>query len=361
MNAILAVKQGVMSNRSAPLFAGLLCLACAALGASSAPPQAGPIYIITKSVALGAPDHWDLLSFEAASHRVYVAHGDRVSVVDGQSGSLVGQVEGFPGGTHGVALLPELGRGYSDDGKAGTAASFDLSTFKLVKTIKADADADAIVFDPASGHVFVIDAEPGKVTVIDPKSDTSVATIDGGGKLEIGVADGAGSLFVNGEANREIVRIDTRANRVSAHWAIPQCVSPHGIAIDPKTRRLFTSCENNVLLVVDADHGSVIASLPIGARTDGAAFDPVRKRVFSSNGDGTLTVILEKDASTFEVEATVPTVIGARTMTLDPKSGRLYLMAADFKINEAAAATDYRNRYKVTPGSAKLLFLDPSP
>jgi DNA-binding beta-propeller fold protein YncE len=348
-----------MSLRHLLLLVGYCCIACT-VGVSLATPDK-PIYTVSKSVPLGAPDRWDLLSFDEASHRVYVAHGDRVTVIDGESGALVGQVEGFPGGTHGIALVPKMGRGYGDDGHAGTATSFDLKTLALGKPIKADDDADAIVFDPASGHVFVIDGDPGKVTVIDPKTDTALTTIDGGGKLEIAVADGSGMLFVNGEAKQEIVRIDTRTNKVTAHWPIPQCTSPHGLAIDPRSRRLFASCENNVLLALDADNGKVVASLPIGARTDGAAFDPVRKRIFSSNGDGTLTVIVEKSADSFEVLANVQTKRGARTMTLDPKSGRLYLVAAETQINEAAAPTDLRHRFTVVPGTAKLLFLDPTP
>jgi len=339
---------------SSAIMAGLACMLPGTANAD-------PLYTLTKTVPLGAPDRWDLLSFNPDTDRVYIAHGDRVTVVDGHSGMLIGEVQGFPGGTHGVALIPEMKRGYSDDGSAGTAASFDLETLKIGKAVKAEEDADAIVFDPVSGHVFVIDSDPGKVTVIDPKTDSVVTTIDGGGKLEIGIADGAGKLYVNGEANREIIRIDTKTNQVDARWPIPACTSPHGIAIDTQSRRLFASCENNVLLALDADNGKVIASLPIGSRTDGAEFDPMRKRVFSSNGDGTLTVISELGPDSFAVLANVPTMFGARTMTIDPKMGRLYLVSAEIKVNEAAAPTDYRNRFKVTPGSAKLLIFDPVP
>lgn len=310
---------------------------------------------------MGSPERWDLLTFEPSSQRVYVAHGDRVTVVDVERGAVVGNVERFPGGTHGVAVLPEVGRGYSDDGQAGTAASFDLKSLKILKQAKAEDDADAIVADPASGHVFVINGDPGKVTVIDPKTDSPIATIDGGGKLEIGVADGSGQLFVNGEAKREIVRIDTKSNKVTGHWTISNCTSPHGLAIDAQSRRLFASCENNLLVVVNADNGQLVSSLPIGTRTDGAAFDPIRKRVFSSNGDGTLTVISEKSPDSYEVLANIKTALGARTMTIDPQTGRLFLVAADIVVNELAAPTDFRNRFQVTPGSTKLLVLDPTP
>ena len=336
---------------SSPLSMLLLCLVGAA--------QASPLYTLTKSVPLGAPDRWDLLTFDAATHRVYIAHGDRVTVVDARSGKVVGNVEGFQGGTHGVAVVPALGRGYTDDGAAGVAGSFDLKTLKPLESIPAADDADAIVFDPASGKVFVIDSEPGKITVIDPKTDTVLTTLDGGGKLEIGVADGLGKVYINGEAQREILRIDTRTLHIDARWPIATCESPHGIAVDPKSRHLFSSCANKIMVVVSADDGKLIASLPIGARTDGAAFDPGTRRAFSSNGDGTLTVIAEPSPGDFVVLDNVATSIGARTMTLDPKSGRLYLVAADMKINETADPRDYRHRYTVTPGSAKLLIYDP--
>lgn len=335
----------------------LLLLLCTAGVAEAQPPK--PLYTATKTVPIGAPDRWDLLAFDPGSHRVYIAHGDRVTVVDGQSGAPIGRVESYPGGTHGVAIVPALGRGYTDDGHAGTANSFDLETLKPLKSIPAESDADALIFDRASGHVLVIDSDPGKITVIDPKSDTAIATLDAGGKLEMGVADDAGKVFINGEAKREIVRMDTRTNRIDAHWTIPGCESPHGLAIDSKSRRLFSTCANRVMAVLDADNGKLVASLPIGARTDGAAFDPITKRAFSSNGDGTLTVIAEESPHSFTVLGTVTTLPGARTMTLDPQSGRLYLAAADMKINEAADPKDFRHRYTVTPGSAKLLFLDP--
>src|SRR6185312_5282023 len=205
-----------------------------------------------------------------------------------------------------------------------------------------------------------VDSDPGKITVIDPKSDLAISTIDGGGKLETAVAAGNGKLYVNGEERQEILRIDTATNEIDARWSISGCSSPHGLAIDAATHRLFSSCENNVLVVVDTDTGAVVATLPIGARSDGAAFDPQRKLIFSSNGDGTLSVISEKDANSFESRETIVTALGARTMALDPESGRIYLVTADMAFNPDADPSDIRHRYVVTPGSAKLLFLDPA-
>jgi YVTN family beta-propeller protein len=324
---------------------------------SAAAAQSTPSYEITKSVSLGAPDRWDYVVFDPPSHRVYVAHGDRVTVVDGHDGAIVGQIEGFAGGTHGIAISRASGRGYTDDGRAGEAGSFDLQTLKPEKRIKAGADADAVVFDSSSGHVFVINGDTGTVTVIDPGTDRAVATIDAGDKLEFAVGGGDGKLYVNSVEKQQIVRIDTRTNQVDARWPISDCSRPHGLAIDAATHRLFASCVNSLLVVVNADTGGVVASLPIGRGTDAAAFDPKRKLVFSANGqDGTLSIIQEKDAQTFVSLGSIKTAPTARTMSLDPDSGRIYLVAGEL---EPASADDQARRRSIVPGSLKLLFLDP--
>jgi DNA-binding beta-propeller fold protein YncE len=325
----------------------------------SAAAQADSLYTLAKTVPIGAPDHWDLLTVDHESQRVYIAHGDRVTVVDLPSGKIAGNIEGFAGGTHGVAIIQALHRGFTDDGEAATANSFDTNTFKAITAIPAADDADAIAYDKVTGHLFVIDSDPGKITVIDPQTNVVIATLDGGGKLEIGVADGLGKVFVNGEAKREILRVNSRTNTIDARWPIPDCESPHGIAVDPRGHHLFSSCANGKMMVLSTQDGSVLASLPIGARTDGAAFDPISHRAFSSNGDGTLTVIGESTPGKFAVLDTVHTAIGARTMTIDAKTGELYLVAGEVTENAAADPQDFRHRYTVTPGSAKLLVYDP--
>jgi DNA-binding beta-propeller fold protein YncE len=341
------------------LLSGVLIAANAASmggAASAVADEPAVTYQVTKTVSLGAPDRWDYVVFDAPSHRVYVAHGDRVTVVDGLDGSIIGQIEGYPGGTHGIAVVPALGRGFTDDGHAGEAGAFDLKTLKTSKRIKTAEDADGIVFEPVSGHVFVVNGDTGTVTVIDPKQEKAVADIKGGGKLEAAVAGDDGKLYVNGAEKSEIIRVDTKSNQIDARWAIPGCKSPHGIAIDNKGRRLFASCVNKVLVVVNLDSGATVATLPIGAGTDSAAFDPNRKLIFSSNGrDGTLSILQEKDAQTFVPLATVKTVVSARTMDIDPASGRIYVAAAD----TMPAATE-GGRPTIVPGSLKLLFIDPS-
>ena len=328
---------------------------------AAASAQTAPSYHVTKSVALGAPDRWDYLVHDAPSHRLYVAHGDRITVLDGQDGKLLGNVEGMPGGSHGIGIVTALGKGYTDDGKAGEAVAFDLKTFKTGKRIKAEDDADGIAFDPASGHIFVVDGDSKILTVIDPKTDTAIASIDAGGGLEYAVSGNNGKLYVDGAEKKEIVRIDTATNKVDAHWPIPGCTSPHGLAIDTRAQRLFASCVNNVLTVVNAKSGAVVATLPIGKGTDGAAFDPVRKLVFSSNFDGTISVIREVSPDKYQPLDSIKTQVTGKNMTIDPASGRLYVAVADIDPNAPVAmgANGRPGRPKPLPGSLKSLFLDP--
>lgn len=315
-----------------------------------------PNYQVTKTVSLGGPDRWDYVVFDGPSHRVYVAHGDRVSVVDGRDGSVIGQIEGYPGGTHGIAIAPTVGLGFTDDGHAGEVGVFDLKTFRTVKRIKADEDADGVVFDSVSEHVFAINGDSGTITVIDPKHGTAIATVSGGGKLEAAVAGGDGSVYVNGAEKREILRLNTKSNQIDARWSISNCTSPHGLAIDAAGRRLFASCVNRVLVVVNTDSGATVATLPIGSGTDSAAFDPKRKLIFSSNGRaGTLSIIQEQDPQTYAALGDMKTQVSARTMAIDPDSGRIYLAAGD---RDPSAGAD---SHAIVPGSLKLFFLDPPP
>jgi YVTN family beta-propeller protein len=331
----------------------LLLLTAIPLCAAAAPQD----YKIGKVVALGAPDRWDYVVLDPRGARAYVAHGDRVTAVDTASGTVAGTIM-VGGATHGALVLPGETKGYVDDGKAGTVLAFDPSTFKILRTIKAAPDADGITFDHKSGHVLVMTGDSGKVVVIDPRTDAVLAEIDGGGPLEFGVSDEKGSFFVDGEDKNEIVRMDLAANAVTAHWPLKGCQTPHGLAIDREHRRLFASCGNAVMDVVNVDTGAVVASLPIGQGSDFAAFDTARQVAFSSNRDGTLSRIAERTPDKFEILAPVMTKIGARTMALDPKTGRIYVVASDVAENQAVPQ-DARGHYKTVPGSAQLLFIDP--
>jgi YVTN family beta-propeller protein len=321
-----------------------------------------PAYATSQTVAVGAPDRWDYLTLDPAAQRLYLAHGDRVDVLDSKNGNMLGSVTGTEGGSHGIGIVGSVGKGYTDDGRAGEVIVFDLKSFKTIKRVKAEVDADGITVDPKTQHVLVVDGDSGLVTVIDPRTDGVIETVNVGGGLEFAVADGRGKVYVNGAERREIVRIDTATNRVDARWPIPGCESPHGLAIDVQSGRLFVSCLNQVLTVVSTQSGAVVASLPIGRGTDGAAFDPRRHLVFSANGaDGTISVIQQIEPDKYVAGGDIKTAVTGRTMTIDPATGRLYLAAAS--IDPAApikpGANGRPGRPVPLPGSLKVYFLDP--
>lgn len=339
--------------------AGKWLMAALVLGAvtpAQAQSTSEPNYKIVKSIPIGAPDRWDYVVLDPSGNQAYVSHGPDLTVVDLKAGKVAGTIH-VGGTTHGAAAIPALGKGYTDDGKAGVTLAFDLKTLKETKRIKVEPDADGIVYDQADGHVLVITGDSGKVGVIDPKTDKLVAEIDGGGPLEFGVLGGNGKFYVDGEDKNEIVRMDLGKNVADAHWPLTGCKTPHGLAIDTAHMRLFASCGNKVMDVVDANSGKVLASLPIGAGSDFAEFDAKRGLAFSSNRDGTLSVVTEKGGK-FVALSPIKTMQGARTMALDHATGRIYTVAADTKVNDAVPEND-RARYQTVPGTAKLLVLEP--
>lgn len=328
-------------------------LAMLALDATAAP--AAPAYRLAATIPLGAPDRWDYAVVDSAGGRVYVAHGDRLAVLDARKAALIGDVEGIAGGTHGVAVSAANGLGFTDDGRNGQVIAFDLTTLKIVKQIPADRDADGIATDPATGHIFVIEGDPGAITVVDPKTQAVAATIEVGEKMEYAVGDEKGLVYVAGEEKGDLLKINARTNKVAARWPAPGCTSPHGLAYDPATRRLFMGCTNSVMKVIDAASGKVVATLPIGRGSDAIAFDPVRKRVFSTNGqDGTISVYRQQSADRYEAVDPVPTAISGRTMTVDPATGRLFVPAADTQPNPTPGG-----RPRVVPGTLRVLVYEP--
>jgi len=327
--------------------------ACLAL---ASPAGAAPAYTLTKSTPLGLPDRWDYVVFNAATQRVYIAHGPKLAVIDARSGDLVGDVEGIPGGTHGTGVSAATGQGFTDDGINGQAVAFDLKTLKIGKQIPADKDADAIAADAATGHIFIIEGDPGAISVIDPKTDTVAATIKVGEQLEYATSDDQGALYVAGNEKSDLVKIDTKTNTVLAHWTTPDCKRPHGLALDKTSHRLFMGCVNSVMMVVDADSGRIVTELPIGKGSDAIAYDPRRKRVFSPNGvDGTLTIYQQTSPDAYTLLETLPTAVSGRTMSVDPESGRLFIVAAD-----TDPPTSPNGRARQRPGTAKVMIFDPA-
>ena len=353
------VKFGVWGRFAA----GAVLSACIVASVASADGAGGPVpYTETKAVSVGAPERWDYLSYDPETHRLFLAHGDRVDVLDGRSGAALGRVTDIPGGTHGIGIVPGLGKAYTDDGQAGEIVVFDPNTFKILSRIKGQPDADGIVVDPTTKHVFVVNGDSGNLSVVDPKTDKVIATVNVGGGLEFAVADGRGKIYVDGEEKRELVRIDSHTLKVDARWPIRDCESAHGLAMDTEARRLFVSCANQIMEIVDADSGAVITKLPIGRGTDAAAWDPKRKLAFSSNGlDGTISVIREDSPQSFTALGEIHTAVTGRTMTIDPESGRLYVAAAAINPAAPVAPRPDGRPGRPTPltGSLKVLFFDP--
>ncbi len=329
-------------------------LMAALMGLCASQALAAPSYKPAGAVPLGDPGFWDYTVVDRATGRVYVAHANTLAVIDGRAGKLVGQVEGIAGGTHGTAISTPTGQGFTDDGRNGLAIAFDLKTLKIKAQIKADQDADGMTLDPVTGHVFVIEGDPAKVTVVDPRTDTVAATIDVGEKMEYAVgADGA--VFIAGVEKKDLIKIDSHSNTVVARWPTPDCERPHGLAVDGKSHRAFIGCVNAKMMVVDTRSGHVVAELAIGNGNDAVAFDPVRRRVFSSNGrDGTISVYQEVSPDHYEALETIKTVVSGRTMDVDPQTGRLFVPAAD--IDPASPAGQ---RPRMIPGSARVLMFDP--
>ncbi len=330
------------------LLAALLGL-CVARAAAAA-----PAYTLVGEVALGAPDRWDYVVAQAG--RVYVAHGDRLTVVDGRAGKVIGLVEGVSGGTHGTGVSLATGQGFTDDGQLGQVVAFDLRTLKSTKRIAAASDVDGIIADNATGRIFVVEGDPMSLTVIDPQTDAVVATIAAGEKLEAGASDGRGAIYVAGEGGRDVLRIDARALKVTGRWPTPGCERPHGLAVDAAGRRVFMSCVNARLMVVDADTGRQIADLPIGRGSDTVAWDSTRHRVFSSNGvDGTISVYQQTAPDAYTPFETVQSAVSGRTMAVDPASGRLFVAAA-----ETDPSLTPGGRRRPRPGTLRLLMFDPA-
>jgi DNA-binding beta-propeller fold protein YncE len=314
-----------MKRYALVLSAVLPLLMAAAIQAQS--PSAPPAKV--HKIAIGGEGGWDYLTADAAAKRLYVSRGNRIIVVDTDAEKAVGELTDTPG-VHGVAVVPDLGRGFTSNGGDDTVTAFDLKTLKATGKIKVGGRPDAIMFDPISHHVFTYNHGSKDATAVDPSAMSVAGTVPLDGVPEAAVADGRGHVFVNIMDKAEVVEFDARTFKVLNRWSLAPGVRPTGLALDSQHRRLFSVCSGSQSMVVlDADSGKVLARLPIGRGSDGCVFDPDRGMAFSSNGgDGTLTVVREEAPGQFGVVATITTQAGARTMTLDPKTHRIYLSAA---------------------------------
>ncbi len=304
-------------------------------------------------IAVGGEGGWDYLTVDSDARRLYVSRGNRVTVIDLDKEAVVGELAGTPG-VHGIAVVPELGKGFTSNGQDSSVTVFDLKTLKPTNNIKASGVPDAILYDPSSKRVITFNHRTNDGTSIDPASEKVAGTIAFGGEPEAAVADGKGHIFVNIRSSSEVVEFDALSLKILNRWPLAPGQRPNGLALDAKNRRLFSGCNaNSKMVVMNADNGTVIATVDIGRGSDGCGFDTAKGLAYSSNGgDGTVTVIGEPEPGKFKVVATVPTQASARTMTIDPKTHRLYLSAATQAPAPAAAGAQKKGgRRGTVPGS----------
>ncbi len=306
----------------------VVLLLISAIRVVAAEPASSGGYHVIKKIAAGGDGGWDYLTLDPVSRHLYISRSNRVMVFDVDKEMSVGEVANTPG-VHGVALVAKYGRGFASNGGDSSVTSFDLKTLAERKKIKVAGRPDAIMYDPASNQVFTFGSN--KAIVIDPEKEESVGTIELGGKPEFGVSDEKGQVFVNLEDKSEVVAIDAIKREVLHHWPLAPGAEPSGLAIDRARGRLFASCGNQKMVCVDTATGKVIGDAAIGNGTDACAFDLDNHLAFSSNRDGTLTVVREADDGKLEVVENAETQQGARTMAFDPKTHNILLVTAKAK------------------------------
>jgi YVTN family beta-propeller protein len=314
-------------------------------------------YHVVRHITIGGGNlGWDYLTVDAAARRLYVSHSDRVEVIDIDAHKVVGSVTGL-NGVHGIAVAPDLGRGYISNGRSGSVTIFDLKTLAVIREVKTTGDnPDAILYDPFTKSIWSFNGRGKNATVFDGEGQV-LATVPLEGKPEFATTDRAGRIYVNIEDTSELVALDAKGMKVDKRWPIAPCQEPSGLALDVAHDRLFSVCDNKTMAIVNAGSGKVEATAAIGSGVDGAAFDEMRRYGFSANGaDGTITVVREKDAKVVE---TAPTAKGARTIAIDSKSGHLFLPTAKFGETPAPTAERPRPRPAIIEGSFEVLEVSP--
>ncbi len=320
------------------------------------PPEGG--YHLLKKYDLGAApggkEYWDYITFDASTRRLYISHNTEVKVADADTGAVVGSIADLKR-VHGIALVPDLGRGFISDGGADEAVVFDLKTLKVTGHIKTGGNPDCIIYDPASKHVFTMNGKSNGASVIDPATGTIVATIPMGGRPEYAVADGHGMIYDNLEDKNEVVALDSRTNTVTAHWPIAPAEEATALDMDVAHHRLFIGGRNKLLAVMDSNNGKVIQTFPIGAGVDTNIYEPETGLLFVAAREGALHIFHEDTPDKFSVVETVRTEFGARNMALDPKTHKLFIDTADFA--PAPAPTPEQPKPQPTPVSGTFRLL----
>ena len=333
----------------------LLTTALLLFGALAAQPQQ---YKISGRIAMEGEGGWDYLLVDSANRQLYVSHNTQVEVVDLASEKPIAKITGMKR-IHGIAVADDLNRGYISDGGDDAVVIFDLKSNAVLQKVPAGKNPDGILYDPYSKRVFAFNCRSDDVTAIDASSGKVAGTVALDGKPELPVSDGRGNLYVNIEDKSEIAQLDPQTLKVKKTWPLSPCEEPSGLAIDLEARRLFSVCSNRKMAVVNADSGQVIATVAIGDGPDAAAYDPGSKLVFSSNGERTLTVVRQDTPDKYTVLENVPTERSARTMSLDSKTHKIYLSAAQLGAAPEATADNPRPRPSIVSGSFHVLVVSP--
>ncbi len=292
------------------------------------PSVAADEFAITRKVPIPGQGSWDYLNVDEGARRLYVSHGTQVEVIDVDTLDIVGNIPKTEG-VHGIAIAPELGRGFVSNGQASTVTIFDLKTLKKIADVPAGKKPDAIIYDPASSRVFAFNGGSNSATAIDAATGKVAGTIELGGRPEFAAADGNGYVYDNLEDESTVLKINSRTLKIEHRWPTAPCSSPSSMAIDRANHRLFLGCRSRVMAVINADTGKVITTLPIGDHVDATAYDAQTKLIFNSNGEGTITVIRQEGPDKYSILQTVKTVPKAKTMALDPKTHHLFLSTAE--------------------------------
>jgi DNA-binding beta-propeller fold protein YncE len=311
---------------------------------------------------IGGDGWWDYLTTDPDAHLLYIGRANRVQVVDTQTGKLVHEILGQQG-VHGVALDPNGKLGYISDGAANMVRVFDRATFQVTASIPSGGkNPDAILFEPTTRRVFAFNGRSRSFTVIDTAKNAVLKTVLLPGKPEFAQTDNAGQVYVNIEDRNFIARIDAASMAVTAIWPIAPCDSPTGLAMDREGHRLFSVCEGNWMVVTNTDNGHIVATVPIGGSPDGVRYDPQRHLIFSSNGEGTLSIIEQKSPNKYVPLQTLDTQPGARTLALDRKTGKVYLVTASFGPPPEPTQQNPSPRPALLPGSFVVLVVgSPAP
>ena len=341
-----------MNRASRTLIAGAVLLC------GTVCPAAAQSYHLAHRFPLGGDGGWDYLALDTARHRLFIAHQDRIVVVDPDNGKALGEIPGL-NRAHGVAFAYEAGHGFATSGADSSVTMFDLKSLRVLGRTMVPPDDDAVLYDSATKRIFTFNGDAHSATAIDAVSGKRLGDIELGAGPEFGVSSGDGKLFVNLEDKNAVAEIDAAAMRVKRQWSLAGCESPTGLAIDRAHHLLFSGCRNKVMAISDATNGALVTTVPIGQGVDACRFDPGTQLAFASNGDGTLTVIHEDTPGSFTVVANVATKRGARTMELDPITHRVFTATADFGPPPAPSAQQPRPRPSTVPGTFTLLVLDP--